>query len=348
MAKNEIKPLIIEVLKEKEEPITLKKLTKEIRNKRSKTGDTSIKENLLNLLRNRRVRIDVIDYEDKNKSTQKSENNKKRSISQKAFFDILTFELIKEKEKHFTGISNLLKELLENKNNDARTKLEIIFEEKIKSIEKEWKEYEGKLEFIDLPKEVITFLRAKDAITKKIVDTNYFPDEPELSKSLKTYYYDFLNKYDDENYEKYEFRKIRKLSDEEIPKMPITKNLREFYSMNLAFNPNMKPEICRKKEIEHYTQIGEPEVIVTCWGDLSIPLTDEEFLEKRLGYPKPTKRNKKEIKSLFSDIIRYLFLSKELPDKKIEEIIWALSDEEGSGQLLNQIIHEVTNGKKSI
>ena len=342
MAKNEIKPLIIEVLKEKEEPITLKKLTKEIRNKRSKTGDTSIKENLLNLLRNRRVRIDVINPEEKNKSTQKSENNKKRSISQKAFFDILTFELVKEERKYYTNILLLLKEFLDNNKNDARIKLECIFEEKIRSIEKDWEKYERKLVLENHPKGVVTLSRVKDLIVKNYLDTNHFPNDQQLLDYIK-YFNKLLTKNfpDDPEFLEYlkHFNSIIKHNDK-IPKIPLTSRDEELKGyLNLIYNNYTIQDLNYEKKRNR---------IVNCWVNFIEPLTNDEFLEKILPYPKPTKRSKAEIKGLFSDIIQYLVLSKELPEKKIEEVAWALSDEKDSEKYLNNIINEVTGGRESI
>lgn len=344
MAKNKIEPLIMEVLKEKEEPITLKKLTEEIIKKRGTVRYTSIIENLLKLLEKKEIRVSGIDIERHHEIAQE----KGKTREQKFYLETLTFELV---QKDFTDILNLLKELLENNNKTARTKLESIFEEKIKSMEEKWERYGEKLKSTDLSKEVVTWLKANDSLLLYNFHSNDCLSYPESLRYIENRYKELLNKFDDESCNEYNFRQIRKFEDEKIPEMPLTnrRDIEEFYLMNLIYNRDMGQKSAREEELKHYGLDGqEPSVIEGSFADFVEPLTDDKFLEKRLGYPKPTKRSKKEVKRLFSSIIQYLFLNKNLPDKKIEEISWALSNEEGSVKLLNQIIHEVTDGKESI
>lgn len=342
MAKNEIKPLIREILKEKEEPITLEKLTEKIRNKRGTVRNTSIIENLLKLLEKKEIRVSGIDIERHQEIAQK----KGKTREQKIYLETLTFELV---QKDFTDILNLLKELLENNNKTARTKLEIIFEEKIKSMEEKWERYEEKLEFRDLSKEVVTWLKANDSLLSYNLHSKDWLSYPESLRYIKNRYKELLNKFDDESYDEYSFRQIRKFKDEEIPEMPLAnkKGIEEFYLMNLIYSRDIGQNSAREEELKHYGLAGqEISVISGSFADFVEPLDDDEFLEKRLGYPKPTKRSKKEVKRLFSSIMRYLFLNKNLPDKKIEEISWALSNEEGSNELLNQIIQKIIDNKE--
>lgn len=346
MAKKEIEPLIIEVLDEKKESLSIKELTNEIRAKRGKVADSSVNENLLKLLNNGKIRISGIDLKKQYELTQNSKGTtRKDSLGQTFYFkETLKFELVK---KEFIDILNLLNNFLKEHDKNSEDKLEFIFQKKIESLKKEWENYENKLIFEDLSEEVIAWLRAEDSLRVYLFDSQECLTPSEHLNYLQGYYNYFLKKDESAGYE---FKQIRRFKDETIPKMPLTdnKDVREFQLMHLVYNQDMDINTAREKELEHYGLKGnKPEEIDAYLWDHIEPLTDEKFLERRLSYPKP-KKTSKEIKSLFSDLIRYLVLSRKLPEKRIEEIAWALSDEKGSGKLLNQIINEATNGKKSI
>jgi len=347
MAKNEIKPLIIEVLDEKKECLSIEELTNEIRAKRGKVNNASVNENLLKLLNNGKIRINGIDLKKQDELAHKNnkDTTRKDSLGQTFYFkETLKFELVK---KDFIDILNLLNNFLKKHDKNSEDKLEFIFQKKIESLKKEWETYENKLTHENLSKEVRTWLKAEDSLRIYIFNSQEDLTPSQYSRCLNNYYNYFL---ENDRSVGYEFKQIRRFDDETIPTMPLTdiKDVREFHLMHLVYNHNMDQNIAREKELEHYGLKGKaPEEIAGYLWDHIEPLTDDKFLERRLGYPKPTKTSK-EIKSLFSDLRRYLVLSRELPEKRIEEIAWALSDEEGSGELLNQIINEATNGKKSI
>ena len=136
--------------------------------------------------------------------------------------------------------------------------------------------------------------------------------------------------------EKYSYLKVRLLQGEELEKIiPFEDETQStiFRRMYLVNIPNEKGLEQEESSVKN-NRLNEDS------------FSDEEFLERYLGYSKPTERTQKEKEILFRAVFQYIYLNPN--DILFEKLSYALSNDKESLKFIKEIIEEVTDRKKSL
>ena len=143
---------------------------------------------------------------------------------------------------------------------------------------------------------------------------------------------------------KYKHYKLRFLENEIIDNLIPLHNPRRsriFRMHHLTKDPEISEKEFLEKEIEVQGLKGKVEEEIDAYLILEWPVTDEEFIRWKLGFQKPV-RNTNDVEKLFDEVIKYLKLKESDKNGFISKLAYALSDDDESDKLLNEIIKEVT------